>query len=68
MHLRSLVIFGLILISLVLIYFVNRYLQKIIKPRLSLTRLFLYFLTAFALVFIYTGLLVFAVVHLFPLH
>jgi hypothetical protein len=57
----------LILLALLLpAYYFTKYLQRIIRPRESAGRLFLYFLANFMLVVIYTTLLVGLVVNLFP--
>ena len=67
MHkLRALVIVVLIVISLLPVYLFNKYLQKVIRPRESIGKLFLYILAAFALVFVYTFLVVLIIKGLFP--
>ncbi|HEX5651967.1 MAG TPA: hypothetical protein VFX58_02770 [Chitinophagaceae bacterium] len=66
MQARSLIILFVILVSLIPVYMINRSLQQIIRPRDSLSRLFLYLFSGFALVFIYTFLLVFLIKKLFP--
>jgi hypothetical protein len=58
--------FFLILILLVPCFFINKFLQKIIQPRRSGVRFFVYMFSVFALVFLYTFLLVRIVVYLFP--
>ncbi len=59
--------FILILILLIPAFYINRVLQKALKPRQSFLRLMTYLLSALGLVFIYTYLLVWLVAHLFPL-
>jgi MFS-type transporter involved in bile tolerance (Atg22 family) len=65
MKLRSLLIYLLILLSLIPVWSVSRSLQKILRPRESAGRLFLFFLANFILVIIYTILVVGLVVGLF---
>jgi hypothetical protein len=67
MKIRSLIIFVIILFSLLLAFYINKFLQRKIKLRLSFLRLMIYLLSAFGLVFIYAFLLVWTVAHLFPL-
>jgi len=63
---KALAILLIIIVSLIPVYFFNKNLQKIIKPRESLGRLFLYMLFGFSLVFVYTFLVVFIIKKLFP--
>jgi hypothetical protein len=63
---KALLILLIILVSLIPAYLFNKYLQKLIKPRESGLRFLFYMLSAFALVFIYTFLVVFAIKRLFP--
>jgi hypothetical protein len=65
MKLKALAILFIILASLIPVYLFNRYLQKIIRPRVSMGRLFLYMLSGFLLVFAYTFLIVFVIKRLF---
>jgi hypothetical protein len=65
MKLRSLLIFLIVLLSLMPVYYINRLLQKMLMPRESAGRLFLFFLANFLLVIIYTILIVGLVVSLF---
>jgi hypothetical protein len=66
MKLKALAILFIILFSLIPVYLFNKYLQKIIKPRESLARLFLYLFSGFLLVFVYTFLVVLVIKKLFP--
>jgi len=63
---KALIILLLILGSLIPAYLLNKFLQKIIKPRQSLSRLLLYLLSGMLLVFFYTLLLVFIIKLIFP--
>ena len=62
---RSLFVYLIILLSLIPVYYINRSLLKVLRPRDSAGRLFLYFLANFVLVIIYTILIVGLVVGLF---
>ncbi|MER3498912.1 MAG: hypothetical protein C4308_09915 [Chitinophagaceae bacterium] len=63
---RAVVILLIILISLIPAYSFHQFLQKVVKPRNSIGRLFLYMFLAFLFVFIYTFLLVLFIKWLFP--
>lgn len=56
-----------ILVSLVPVFYINKWLQNLVLPRKSLGRLVLYFVVVLELIFIYTYLLVIAIVNLFQL-
>lgn len=62
----SSVLFVVTLISVIPAYYLNRYLQKVIQPRQSFTRLMVYLLSGLALVFVYTFLIVKVILWLFP--
>ena len=62
----KLVLFILLLISMVILFFCNKWLQKMIEPRKSFVRLITYFLVAFALLFGFTFLFVLFISNLFP--
>jgi hypothetical protein len=64
---QKLLIFFLILASVIPIYFINRWLRRLIMPRKSFVRMFLYFLVVLELLFIYTFLFVSVISKLFPL-
>jgi RsiW-degrading membrane proteinase PrsW (M82 family) len=66
MKLKALVILFIIIISMIPVYLFNKYLQKKIRPRESFVRLFGYLLLGFALVFIYTFLVVLIIKEIFP--
>ena len=63
---QRLLVLLLILISLIPVYYINVWLQRLVRPRKSFAQLLLYILTCFALVFVYTFLLVFLILRLFP--
>lgn len=64
---EKILILFFILVSLVPVFFINKWLQNLVLPRKSLARLLLYFLVVLELIFIYTYLLVQLIAKLFPL-
>jgi hypothetical protein len=66
MKLKALAILAIIICSFLPVYLFYKYLQKTIRPRESMTRLFLYITAGFVLVFVYTFLLVFVIKKIFP--
>ncbi|HLX91162.1 MAG TPA: hypothetical protein VKR32_05735 [Puia sp.] len=67
MKLRSITILLIILASLGGAFYINMLLKRVLNPRKSLSRLFLYIVSAFALVFGYTFLVVWVIARIFPL-
>ncbi|WP_431214381.1 hypothetical protein ACQ86N_05975 [Puia sp. P3] len=65
MRLRSLLILLVIIVVLVPFYYLNRWLQRVIKPREAAVRFFLFIFANFLLIIIYTVLIVGIVVRLF---
>jgi len=65
MRLRSLVILLIIIAALVPFYYLNRWLQRVIRPREAAVRFFLFIFANFLLIIIYTVLIVGIVVRLF---
>ena len=66
MKLKALAILAIILVSLFPVYLLYKYMQRIIRPKESAGRLFLYLFAGFALVFVYTFLVVFIIKKIFP--
>lgn len=66
MKLKGVVIIFFIFLSLIPAWYVNRWLQKIVRPRRSFGQFLLYMLLCFALVFGYTFLITAALFKLFP--
>jgi len=62
----SLLLFFVALLSVIPVYYFNRYLQRKLQPRQSFGRLMLYILSGFILVFAYTFLTVKVILWLFP--
>jgi hypothetical protein len=65
MKLRSLLILLCVGLALVPIFYLNRWLQRAIRPRESAGKLFLFFFANFLLVVVYTVFIVGLVVRLF---
>jgi len=65
MRLRSLLILLVIGLALVPAFYLNRWLQRIIRPREAAARFFLYILAIFLLIVVYTILVVGMIVRLF---
>jgi|CXWL01.1.fsa_nt_gi RsiW-degrading membrane proteinase PrsW (M82 family) len=66
MKLKAAAILLIIVFSLIPGYLVYKYLQKAMRPRESMRRFIIWLLAAFALIFAYTFLVVFAIKMLFP--
>jgi hypothetical protein len=65
MKLRSLLILLIIGLALVPVFYLNRWLQRVTRPRESAGRFFLFIFANFLLVVVYTVLVVGMVVRLF---
>jgi polyferredoxin len=63
---RQIVVLIIILGFLLLAYFLNIYVQKLINPRQSFGRLMLYFLGTVVMIAVLTFLMVFIIGQLFP--
>ena len=63
---KAIVILLIIIVAIIPFYSLNKYLQKLIQPRQSMSRLGFYMLSALAIIFIYTFLLVLVIKKLFP--
>jgi len=67
MKTRSLLILLFLAASLIPVYFFNRYMQSLVKPRKSLQNLFAYIFIVLAFIFMYTFLLVYCIKWIFPI-
>ncbi|HEV9038538.1 MAG TPA: hypothetical protein VGQ51_18005 [Puia sp.] len=63
---RSLLILLLLVLALVPMYYVNRWLQLVMRPRENAGRFFLFLFANFVLIIVYTVFLVGLVVRIFP--
>ena len=66
LKLKALATLAIIIVSLIPVYLLYKYMQKVLRPGESAGRLFLYLFAGFALVFVYTFLLVFIIKEIFP--
>jgi len=67
MRTRSLVILLVLAVSMVPLYFFNRWLQKVMRPRENVGRLFLFLFVNFVVIIAYTILVVGMIARIFPL-
>jgi len=66
MRFKAIIILFIILLALIPVYGLNQWLQKKIKPRESLSRLFLYLFSGMFTVFVFVLVLVFLIRLVFP--
>jgi hypothetical protein len=66
MKLRAILILLVLVLAMVPIYFINRWMRKVMNPRENAGRLFLFILTNFVLIIVYTMLVVGVIVRIFP--
>jgi hypothetical protein len=66
MKVRSLLIMLILLLALVPVFYLNRWLQGVLKPREGAGRFFLFLLVNFLLIIVYTILIVGIVLRVFP--
>ncbi len=65
MKLRSLLIFLALILAMVPAFYLNRWLQRVLRPRENAGRFFLFLFANFVLIVVYTVLVVGVVVRLF---
>ena len=66
MKVRSLLILLVLISAVVPVYFLNRWMQRVLRPRDSAARLFLFIFGVFVLIIIYTILIVALIARIFP--
>jgi hypothetical protein len=66
MKVRALLILLMLVVAMVPVYFFNRWLQRVMRPRENVGRLFLFMLANFVMVVVYTMLVVGMIVRIFP--
>ncbi len=64
---RALLIWVIIVAAMVPLYYINRYLNKVIRPREAAGRFFLYIFANFLLVVVYTMTIIAIIVRVFPI-
>jgi hypothetical protein len=67
MKARALLILLVLVVAMAPVYFFNRWLQRMIKPRENVGRLFIFVLANFVIVVVYTMLVVGMIVRIFPI-
>jgi len=63
---KSIIVLSIIVVFIIVAFFLNKWLQKIIKPRQGFGRLLFYFFSVMALVFILSFFMVFIIIKLYP--
>ena len=66
MKLRGLLILLIIVLALIPVYYFNRWLQRVLRPKDSAGRFFLFLFVNFLMIIVYTVLLVGIVVRVIP--
>jgi hypothetical protein len=66
MKFRSLLILFILVLALIPVYYLNRWLQRVLRPRDSAGRFFLFLIANFLLVIVYTVLIVGVVLRVIP--
>jgi hypothetical protein len=66
MKFRSLLILLILVLALIPVYYLNQWLQRVVRPRDSAGRFFLFLFTNFLLVIVYTVLIVGVVLRVIP--
>jgi hypothetical protein len=66
MKFRSLLILLILALALIPVYYLNQWLQRVVRPRASAGRFFLFLFANFLLVIVYTVLIVGVVLRVVP--
>ena len=66
MKLRSLLILLIVALALIPVYYFNRWLQRVLQPKESAGRFFLFLFVNFLMIVVYTVLMVGVVVRVIP--
>ena len=66
MKLRSLLILLVLVAAMVPVFYLNRWMRQVMRPRESAGRLFLFLIANFVLIIVYTVLVVGVIVRVFP--
>lgn len=66
MKLRAVLIWMVVVAAVVPVYYFNRWMQRVMRPRENVGRLFLFILTYFVLIVVYTMLVVGMIARIFP--
>ena len=65
-RLKAFAILGIIVLSLIPVYLLYKYLQRVMRPRESMRRFLFWLLTVFLLIFAYTFVIVLLIKMIFP--
>lgn len=63
---KSIIVLSIIVVFIIIAFFLNKWLQKIIKPREGFGRLLFYFFSVMVLVFILSFFMVYVIIKLYP--
>ena len=63
---KSIIVLSIIVAFIIIAFFLNKWLQKIIKPSEGLGRLLFYFFGVMVLVFVLSFFMVFIIINLYP--
>ena len=63
---KSVIVLSIIVVFIIIAFLLNKWLQKIIKPREGFVRLLFYFFTVMILIFILSFIMVFVIIKLYP--
>jgi hypothetical protein len=63
---KTAIVVSLIVVFIIASYFLNQWLQVVIKPRQSLSKLALYMFTVLVMVFVFSFLMVLIITWLYP--
>jgi hypothetical protein len=66
MKLRSLLILLVVVAAMVPVYYLNRWMRQVMRPRESAGRLLLFLMANFVMIIVYTVLVVGVIVRIFP--
>ena len=66
MKVRALLILLVVVAAMVPLYFLNRWMKRVMRPRENAGRLFLFLMANFVLIIVYTMLVVEMIVRIFP--
>ncbi|HEU4859338.1 MAG TPA: hypothetical protein VFT15_05850 [Chitinophagaceae bacterium] len=63
---KSIIVLSIIVVFILIAFLLNKWLQKIVKPRKGFGRLLFYFFSVMVLVFILSFFMVFIIIKLYP--
>lgn len=63
---KSIIVLSIIVVFIIIAFFLNKWLQEVIKPREGFSRLLFYFFSIMVLVFIVSFFMVWVITKLYP--